>query len=85
MSCSFGMADCSSQAICLGGSMKEDLQRQAHKGNDDNFWWYEENAGIRVYTYEYIIQPDFEINRTSKNRLIPWQSIRAALKRKDMK
>lgn len=54
------------------------LSRKPHESKDGAWWWYETRAGITVYTNE--------VARNERNPLlIPWQTIRAALKRKDRK
>lgn len=45
-----------------------------HKGY--SVWWYEVNAGINI---------NWNNGKTYGNYTIPWESIRAALKRKDKK
>jgi hypothetical protein len=48
-----------------------------HQKKDESWWWYEENQGISVVVERSQIPGEVGIFD------IPWQSIRAALRRKD--
>lgn len=48
---------------------------------DDNSWWYEEDKGIEIYVCHYKDDGTRKFKQTVFT--IPWQTIRAALKRKD--
>ncbi len=56
----------------------KDLQKERHNINPF-WWWYEMRSGIKIYHKN----PDSIIGKESP--VIPWRSIRAALKRKDRK
>ena len=52
------------------------LSRDPHHTKDDGVWWYEEPVGITLFV---------EQRTKVATIIIPWRSIRAALKRKDKK
>ena len=58
----------------------KDLRFHPHIVNQ-HFWWYEEKRGICICTeaHDYKGEKGVELN------YIPWNSIRATLKRKDKK
>lgn len=51
------------------------LQRKPHDVTED-LWWYEEPGGICIC---------FKNGNRFNQALIPWRSVRAAIKRKDKK
>ena len=57
---------------------KEHLKREPHNLSED-VWWYEENAGIDLHLET--VCPNG--GHSHESYLIPWVTIRAALKRKD--
>jgi len=60
---------------------KKHLKADAHFVRQ-GCWWYEENGGVSVIV-EHSDKNDVFIK--TEHYKIPWSSIRAALKRKDMK
>ena len=58
----------------------KDLSKYPHHVND-RFWWFEEKRGICVCSEAW----DPEGGKEVVINYIPWNSIRAALKRKDKK
>ena len=56
----------------------KDLKLTPHDIDEDT-WWYEDNKGIDLHVE--IVCPSGQ--RDHKVLLIPWDQIRAALKRKD--
>jgi hypothetical protein len=52
----------------------EDLQRKPHNDKSGQMWWYEEPAGMT-----FVVWP----SRDTREFVIPWRSIRAALRRKE--
>lgn len=60
---------------------KKHLKSNSHKSARSDFWWYETEHGIDLCIKSY----DKFGNKIVKLRLIPWVSIRSALKRMDKK
>lgn len=63
-------------------SNKDLREKPHHINNTDKIWWYEESAGMCIVTSPY--HPSYgSVN--CEIRVIPWKTIRAALKRKEKK